>query len=79
MGVGVATGVAAEEDHPWVDEEADRPWAAVAPQWVAVAVDLVDQVVEALVVVDPCEVDPVVTEATEERDHTRNSGLWKRL
>lgn len=76
MGVGVATGVAAEEDHPWVDEEADRPWAAaVAPQWVAVAVGLVDQVVEALVVVDPCEVDPVVTEATEERDRTKNSGL----
>lgn len=74
MGVGVATGVAAEEDHPWVDEAVDRPWVEVAPQWVAAVVDL-GQVVEALVVADPCEVDPVVTEATEEHDHTRNRGL----
>lgn len=73
MGVGAVTGVAVEEDLPWVDVGVDLPWAEVAHQWVVV-VAASGRVVEAPVAVDPCEVDPVETEVTEEHDHTR-SGL----
>lgn len=72
--VVVATGVVVEEDHRWVEEVVDHPWAEEAHQWAAVVVAS-DRVVGALVAADPCEVDPAETEATGEHDLTRESSL----